>query len=761
MALIHEIHDGYYDTNHLVPALFPKDMTVPLLIGYVASVQCHAHSDWTAVLVDEMHGVTASSLGDGGEGEVECQRSHNRQRGCGNHTNNSGRGVLCWLEERLVKQHPGWIRPGVVWMLEGAKLALFASSTSIDEDGAEDEEDYDNTDPQIQQPCTNLPNNVHGAPLPLPDDSPSTEHARGGAKIDRMMLVGESSLVYAWTPEEASAQLSNEDFIDLMKRRCELELPDVVEVDAEVAVEKQDNGKMNGKMNQHTLGVIDIDGVMDSTSKVAEHDPSKNRFKRFKSPVSVEDVDTERMPKASIDNDAERPFESNAIAVGNGEDVLEAHADNKQKDGNICDSTEANPYTGKLASGNGDGASKPRNQVTPTPKRPLQGESTITDENETGGFCRGLASPYLLRHNSLVKNKKVSESIGNSTIESLDGLGRGNEPVTLSNGNKHVSTPMLQDSSLNRFLAAEKSSKGSNSDVASSSNQFCDASDLDSFLYLFESNEKHDDASSSDKLHPSNGADSCVQKPQLAPPHRKSHKSEGENPHRKSLPTHRRNSSLAIPRQCNIRTSVGDVKSRENASSLQPLLLGTDTGDSFDDMLDEDDEPTTTKLFQPGNSKSMNEARKNNEEPRQKKSDEHNKTSRNIFENPDSTVLGLSAATIGSGIAASFDDMLDEDDNDLSLFMREKSTATTSATAGTEGENERADRSVDHAACAGTTKTDAKLVSQIPFTGVSSIVNTTANESLSKSDSALQAGSLFGSFGAEDLEDFLGEEDDF
>jgi len=401
--------------------------------------------------------------------------------------------------------------------------------------------------------------------------------------------------------------------------------------------------------------------------------------------------------------------------------------------------------------------------VTPTPKRPLhtEDESAITDKKETGGFCRGLASPYLLRHNSLVKNKKASESIGNSTTESLHGSGGGNEPVTLSHGNKHVSTPMLQDSSLNRFLAAEKSSKGSNSDVASSSNQFCDASDLDSFLYLFESNEKHDDASSSDKLHPSNGADSCVQKPQLAPPHRKSHKSEGENPHRKSLPTHRRNSSLAIPRQCNIRTSVGDVKSRENASSLQPLLLGTDTGDSFDDMLDEDDEPTTTKLYQPGNSKSMNEARKNNEEPRQKKSDEHNKTSRNIFENPESTVLGLSAATIGSGIAASFDDMLDEDDNDLSLFMREKSTATTSATAGTEGENERVDRSVDHAACAGTTKADAKLISQIPFNGVSSIVNTSANESLSKSDSALQAGSLFGSFGAEDLEDFLGEEDDF
>lgn len=751
---------------------------MPLLIGYVASVQCHAHSDWTAVLVDEMHGVTASSLGDGGEGEVERQRSHNMQRGGGNHTNNSGRGILCWLEERLVKQHPGWIRPGVVWMLEGAKLALFASSTSTDEDGVEDEEDYDNADPQNQQPHENLPQNVHAAPLPLPDDSPSTEDARGGARIDRLVLVGESSLVYAWTPEEASAQLSNEDFIDLMKRRCELELPDVVEVDAKVAVEKEDNDEIN----QDTVGAFGNNAVIDSTLKVGGNDPLKNRFKRLKSPVSVGNVDTE--PRASIGNDSERPFKSNTIANGNGEDALaEAHAVNKQKDGNICGSTEANHYIEKLASGNGDRASRQRNQVTPTPERPLHTKygSAITVEKETRGYSRGLAVSHLRQRNSFVKNKEASKSIVNSTTESLDGSGRRNEPGTRSHGDTFGSTPMLQDSSLgltvcpekeNCLLPAEKSTKGSNSAVSSSLNQCCDADDLDSFLYLLESNENHGDASNLDKPHQSNRSNSFVQKLQSSP----THKSEVKIANRKSEPTHLGSSSLAIPQQCDIRTSVGpSIMSREIASRLQPILLCTDTGDSFDDMLDEDDELTNTKSVKSINSKLIHEARKNNEQSMQQNSDGHSKASREIVKSGetfvvadgtlDSTVVGLSAAAVGAGIASSFDDMLDEDEDededDLSPFMREKSASTSSATAGIELKNKRVETSVDYATSAGTTKADAELVSQIPFTGVSSIVNTSLNMSLSKKDSSLQGGSLFGSLGAEDIEDFLGEEDDF
>ncbi|KAL3792169.1 hypothetical protein HJC23_009633 [Cyclotella cryptica] len=187
-ALVHEIHSGKYDVHHLTPELHTNDLRVPLLYGYVSSVACHAHYDWTAVLVDETY-ACGSNAGErsGGKGAV-----------------------VCWLEEKLVKRNPNWIRPGVVWMIEGAKLALFASSK-------EDENEQDGFHA----------NDASGGSV---DISPSTEAARGGHAIDRMILVGESSLVYAWTPEEAGLHFTNQDFVKLMEERCDIGLMGGIEL---------------------------------------------------------------------------------------------------------------------------------------------------------------------------------------------------------------------------------------------------------------------------------------------------------------------------------------------------------------------------------------------------------------------------------------------------------------------------------------------------------------------------------------------------
>jgi hypothetical protein len=199
IGLIHEINNGQYDIHHLSPSIHTNDLRIPLLFGYVSSISCHAHSDWTALLVDESYS-------------------------CGNRYS-CNRGITCWLEERLVKRHPGWIRPGVVWMLEGSKLALFASK-----DECQEQEDVG----VVVDGETN-------------DVSPSTQAARSGRGIDRMICVGESSLVYAWTPEEASEFFTNEQFKTLLERRCNVDLErgaellvgeDVEEVDDEVDCNK-------------------------------------------------------------------------------------------------------------------------------------------------------------------------------------------------------------------------------------------------------------------------------------------------------------------------------------------------------------------------------------------------------------------------------------------------------------------------------------------------------------------------------------------
>ena len=218
-ALIYEIHAGKYDVCHCFDSpesgtgggsvkgggaavVHNDDLRIPLLVGYVASVQCHAHSDWTALLVDEMHSTKGSSGGGGSSS---------------NASNNSSRGILCWLEERLVKQNPNWIRPGAVWMLDGAKLALFASACE-EEENVEEEEDDDNGNAATYATGT--------------DTSPSTDNARrrgGNNNIDRMILTGESSLIYAWTPEEATSAFTDEEFVTLTERRFNLVLPKEVD----------------------------------------------------------------------------------------------------------------------------------------------------------------------------------------------------------------------------------------------------------------------------------------------------------------------------------------------------------------------------------------------------------------------------------------------------------------------------------------------------------------------------------------------------
>ena len=228
-ALIYEIHEGKYDTNHIGNSsnnsgnddaeviegnvgLYANDLTIPnYLVGYVASIQCHAHSDWTALLVDEMHSVSSGSSSSGSSSN-----------------NKVGRGIICWIEERVVKQHAGWVRPGAVWMLEGAKLALFTSLNDDDDDDHNEEEQYANgTDT----------NNASNTNVIGTDVSPSTDNVRGGSNIDRMILVGESSLVYAWTPEEAASTFGHDEFVNLTERRLNLALPeddvDVIDVEEE------------------------------------------------------------------------------------------------------------------------------------------------------------------------------------------------------------------------------------------------------------------------------------------------------------------------------------------------------------------------------------------------------------------------------------------------------------------------------------------------------------------------------------------------
>jgi len=386
-ALIHEIHEGKYDTCHLNDKhLYSTDLRVPLLVGYVASVQCHAHSDWTVLLVDELYSVvkycnggnssggggSSSNCGNGnGGGNSSSSSSSSSGRNSSSSSrsssssssNNAGRGILCWIEERLVKQHANWVRPGVVWMIEGAKLALFSS---LDDD---DEIDY-HEDVDVDTYNNNNNNNDHGSTAPpgvatistttIVDVSPSTDNSRGGGSIDRMILVGESSMVYAWTPEEASSTFTHQEFSDLMERRCDLGLhgdellPD-------------DDDEEDGEDEVTKLDVDSTSSKSDAKKKKNDHDVDKEDLiieKTIVPTVEVIDLDLSDEQAAAEEQVVE------ACSAVNDKTHTKSH-------------TEEAKYTPRVVAGEPKDVTQPpviKNVLNPYAKK---GFSQVTPHRET------------------------------------------------------------------------------------------------------------------------------------------------------------------------------------------------------------------------------------------------------------------------------------------------------------------------------------------------------------------------------------------
>jgi len=112
-----------------------------LLVVYIYSVQCHTHCDWTCELRDE-----------------------------------TGLIIKGWVEGKFVRDRPEGIRPGVVLLLKNCSLAVFPGIDGIGMAPRERQKD----------------------PLRLNQEPTETDERQ----VDRMLLIGEKSVVYVWLPDE-------------------------------------------------------------------------------------------------------------------------------------------------------------------------------------------------------------------------------------------------------------------------------------------------------------------------------------------------------------------------------------------------------------------------------------------------------------------------------------------------------------------------------------------------------------------------------
>ena len=95
---------------------------------------------------------------------------------------NSSQTEVGWLSQGLIRNHPEWIRPGTVFLCQQVSLAVF----SIDE----------------QQWNSN-------------------GNGKGKKEFDRMLVLGEHNIIYAWT-KDSIADVDHGQYLDLLERRSEV-----------------------------------------------------------------------------------------------------------------------------------------------------------------------------------------------------------------------------------------------------------------------------------------------------------------------------------------------------------------------------------------------------------------------------------------------------------------------------------------------------------------------------------------------------------
>ena len=579
-ALISEIHEGKYDTNHIGctvgqnegdVGLFANDLRLPTLIGYVASVQCHAHSDWTALLVDEMQ-----SVGSGGS-------SSSSNNGKGGVTNGIGKGVMCWVEEKLVKQHGGWIRPGVVWMIEGAKLALFNST--CEEDDIEEDDDDD----------TGINGNSLGT-----DISPSTDHVRGGGNINRMILVGESSLVYAWTPEEAASTFSHDEFVSLTEKRLNLGLPGVIDnvIDVDKAHDVKPVVKSAVDQNPSLLEIAKVNVASSKPSDLIDIDkddeevagknksedtvgktPGANSTTKSQTPLSVSGVrkDPKSAAVYSLSNeDIIETIPSNQHTAETQSEVIIPQVTAASLTERVTQNIQHSPATEKEE---GE-VVELETEGEDTRKQPIvakQGESRSTLEVDPSHDLDASANVNKVESNrKAVKSPLLSQSVKKVNPKTSD-----NDPLGLSKFKATAKPPPSQHVTSNIVSTTQTHNKSVEQQAKATRNPYAKenskangtsiSNELQRPIQLVDASE--DNKTKTDKEEPT------VNKPEATPPRQvppdQARKATSNKPH---------TSSGLTPSQ-----SMDQVTFSESSSSDKgPSTNNVKSNDSFDDMLDEE-----------------------------------------------------------------------------------------------------------------------------------------------------------------------------
>ena len=149
-------------------------LKIPKIVLQISQVHAHGHCDYTVELLDESSYASSISVSTSVSASASTQ-SHFKEIG--------------WLSQGLIQNHPEWIKPGTVFLCHDVSVAVFSM-----EDGGRvhcNSQSQSQLQSQIQE-------------------------------YDRMLVLGEQNIVYAWT-KDSIGDVGHEQYLDLLERRSEVE----------------------------------------------------------------------------------------------------------------------------------------------------------------------------------------------------------------------------------------------------------------------------------------------------------------------------------------------------------------------------------------------------------------------------------------------------------------------------------------------------------------------------------------------------------
>ena len=166
------IHNNNDDSLLLLLSNCPNNSSCSgvdkFLVVYVYAVQCHTHCDWTCELRDESSSLSSSSSSS----------------------------IQGWVEQNFRNNHPDAVRPGTVLLLRNCSIAGFPG-------------EYNNGI-EINQ-MMNKKKNEEEEIVVVPSEEDEKQ-------VERMLLIGEDTVVYVWVPDEACV-ISADEKAKLMRER--------------------------------------------------------------------------------------------------------------------------------------------------------------------------------------------------------------------------------------------------------------------------------------------------------------------------------------------------------------------------------------------------------------------------------------------------------------------------------------------------------------------------------------------------------------